>query len=201
VVSYLFQAASRDLKLARCSDLGCSTATFKVADSPGVGLYSSIAIGKDDLPIISYFDENNFDLKVVHCPDRLCGAPPPPLGFYTLTPCRMVDTRSPAGPLAGPALAATADRAFDLAGVCGVPLTAKALSVNLAVTGSNVAGNLRLHPAGTLVPLTSSINYAAVQTRANNAVVPLSALGGLAVYCGQASGAAHFILDVNGYFE
>jgi hypothetical protein len=201
VVSYLFQTASRDLKLARCSDLGCSTATFKVIDGPGVGLYSSIAIGKDNLPIISYFDEANFDLKAAHCLDRFCGAPPPPLGFHTLTPCRMVDTRGPAGPLAGPALAATADRVFNLAGVCGIPPSAKALSVNQVVTGSSVPGNLRLHPAGTLVPLTSSINYATGHTRANNAIAPLSALGALAVYCGQASGTVHFILDVNGYFE
>ena len=90
----------------------------------------------------------------------------------------MVDTRSSAGPLAGPALTATADRVFNLVGTCGIPPTAKALSVNLVVTGLSGPGNLRLHPAGILVPLTSSINYSAGQTRANNAVVLLSALGG-----------------------
>src|SRR5262249_28674705 len=30
--------------------------------------------------------------------------------FYSLTPCRLVDTRNPAGPYSGPALAAAADR-------------------------------------------------------------------------------------------
>jgi len=34
----------------------------------------------------------------------------------------------------------------------------------------------------------------------NNAVVPVSRFGELAVYCGQAAGTAH-ILDVNGYFQ
>ena len=38
-------------------------------------------------------------------------------------------------------------------------------------------------------------------TRGNNAIVPLSALGEMAVRCAQASGTAHFILDVNGYFQ
>jgi hypothetical protein len=38
-------------------------------------------------------------------------------------------------------------------------------------------------------------------TRANNAIVPLSALGDMAVHCSQASGTVHFILDVNGYFQ
>ncbi len=33
------------------------------------------------------------------------------------------------------------------------------------------------------------------------AIVPLNGLGELAVRCAQASGTAHFILDVNGYFE
>jgi hypothetical protein len=29
----------------------------------------------------------------------------------------------------------------------------------------------------------------------------VSRFGELAVYCGQAAGTAHFILDVNGYFQ
>jgi hypothetical protein len=113
----------------------------------------------------------------------------------------LVDTRNPDGPLGGPALVARADRTFALAGTCEIPITATALSVNIAVTGATAPGNLRLHPGGTPVPFVSSINYAPGQTRANNAVAPLSASGELAVFCGQASGSVHFILDVNGYFQ
>ncbi len=36
------------------------------------------------------------------------------LQFYTLTPCRVVDTRTPDGPLAGPFLAAQAERRTSL---------------------------------------------------------------------------------------
>jgi hypothetical protein len=122
--------------------------------------------------------------------------------FFTISPCRLVDTRDPVGPLGGPALAAQAERSFSIVGgTCGVPATAKAVSVNLAVTGPSVAGNLRLYPAGTATPTVSALNYTAGQTRSNNAIVPLSAGGEIAVYCAQASGTAHFILDVNGYFE
>jgi hypothetical protein len=96
---------------------------------------------------------------------------------------------------------AGADRVFALADVCGVPSSATALSVNVAVTGSTAAGNLRLYPAGNPLPTVSSINYSAGQTRANNAVVPLGPGAQIAVRCAQASGTAHFILDVNGYFE
>jgi hypothetical protein len=121
--------------------------------------------------------------------------------FYTVTPCRVVDTRGAPGPAGAPALIAGGVRTFPIGGRCGIPTTARAASANLAVTGPTAAGNLRLYPAGTTPPLASAINYSAGQTRANNAVVPLSAAGELDVGCSQASGTVHFILDVNGWFE
>ena len=125
----------------------------------------------------------------------------PPLSFYTLKPCRLVDTRTPAGTYGGPALQAGSTRVFPLAGRCGIPATARAVSVNLTETQSTATGHFRLYPAGLTVPAVSSINYLASQTRANNAVVPLNSAGELAVYCSQASGTAHMVLDVNGYFD
>ena len=120
--------------------------------------------------------------------------------FFTLEPCRVIDTRQPTGPLGGPILAAGAERTFTLAGACSIPTTAKALSVNVAVTQPTGAGNLRLYPAGTAVPVVSAINYSAGQTRANNGIVPLNDSGQAAVFVGG-SGNVHLILDVNGYFE
>jgi hypothetical protein len=122
--------------------------------------------------------------------------PSPGLSFYTVNPCRAVDTRDPPRPLA-----AGADGVFTLAGTCGVPLTAKAVSLNLTVTQPTAMGNVRIYPAGTPVPLVSTVNYVAAQTRANNAIAVLSALGQAAVRCSQASGTVHVVLDVNGYFE
>jgi hypothetical protein len=43
--------------------------------------------------------------------------PPPPLSFYTVTPCRLADTRNANGPLGGPALQPGAVRPFTLTGV------------------------------------------------------------------------------------
>jgi uncharacterized repeat protein (TIGR01451 family) len=123
------------------------------------------------------------------------------IDFYTLTPCRLVDTRDADGTFGGPALDAGADRVFPLIGRCGIPSTAYALSLNLAVTEPTAIGNLRLYPAGTPLPLASALNYPEQQTRASNAVVPLNSLGELAVRCTQAAGTAHVILDVNGYFQ
>ena len=127
--------------------------------------------------------------------------PEPGQNFFSLTPCRVLDTRNAVGPLGGPALVALSDRNFVVAGTCGIPVDAKAISLNIAVTGPTVAGNIRLHSGGTAVPLVSSINFMAGQTRSNNAVIPLSALGELAAYLDQVSGTAHLIIDVNGYFK
>jgi len=127
--------------------------------------------------------------------DILAGA-----DYYTVPPCRVVDTRmSPDGPLAGPALLAGETREFPLAGNCGIPPSASAVSVNVTVTQATDAGDLRLYPAGDAAPLVSSINWSPGQTRANSAIVKLSGEG-LSVRCDQASGRVHLILDVNGYY-
>ena len=79
--------------------------------------------------------------------------------------CRLVDTRNATGELGGPSLAGQGDRTFTLSGACAIPATAKALAVNVTVTGATAAGNLRIHPPGLIGP-TSTINYVAGQTRA-----------------------------------
>ena len=143
--------------------------------------------------LTTYFDVNGFVSGLAYT----TGGP----GLYTVTPCRLVDTRNPAAALGGPALAASKSRVFTVAGQCGVPLWAKAVSVDVAVTAPSAAGNLTLYPGGTALPVASSINYKAGQTRANNAVVPLGASGDIVVYCNQSSGTAQFILDVSAYFQ
>jgi hypothetical protein len=121
--------------------------------------------------------------------------------YYTATPCRLVDTRNANDTYGGPALAAGADRTFPLYDRCGIPSTAQAVSVNLTVTQPSTAGYLTLYPAGLPLPLASSMNFRAGQTRSGNAIVPLNPSGELAVRCGQASGTVHFVLDVNGYLQ
>jgi len=100
-----------------------------------------------------------------------------PQSFYSLTPCRLVDTRGSPGPLGGPALVANTNREFVVIEQCGIPPTAQAISVNLTATAQTAQGHLRLYPGGTTPTGTSSLNYAAGQTRANNAIVVLGGLG------------------------
>ena len=77
-----------------------------------------------------------------------------------------------AGPIGGPALAANSDRTFVVGGQCGVPSTAKAVSVNVSVTQASSAGNLRLYAGGTGLPNATAINYRANQTRAQQRARP-----------------------------
>jgi len=128
--------------------------------------------------------------------------PAPASHFFTIEPCRLLDTRAATGPYGGPALVAGADRTFVATGpTCGIPATATAVSVNVAVTAPTVAGNLRLYPADYPLPQTSTINYIPGLTRANNAIVALNGSGEFTIRCSQGAGTAHAIVDVNGYFE
>jgi hypothetical protein len=62
------------LKVVHCGNAACSdnNTISMVDDSDGVGGYASIAIGSDGLPVISYWDRENIDLKVAHCGDVAC---------------------------------------------------------------------------------------------------------------------------------
>ncbi len=91
---------------------------------------------------------------------------------------------------------------FPIVGQCGIPPTARAVAVNLTVTGPTGGGSLRAYAAfPASLPTTSVLNFTAGVTRANNAIVALSAAGQIAVFNGMASGTTHLVLDVVGYFE
>jgi hypothetical protein len=124
-----------------------------------------------------------------------------PQGLYTLAPCRLVDTRRPAGALGGPALAAGGMRSFDVGGACGIPPTARAIAVNVTVAAPTAPGHLRVWAADELVPLTSTLNFAAGQSRSSDAVVRLGAAASFSVFCGMPSGSTDLVVDVTGYFQ
>ena len=112
-----------------------------------------------------------------------------------------MDTREAAGPYGAPALEALTSRAFVMAGRCGIPPEADAVALNITVTQPTDGGHLTLYPAGVPVPLASTINYRAGQTRANNSIVPMGINDSIAVFCGQPAGTTHFLIDVVGYFR
>ena len=123
--------------------------------------------------------------------------------FYTVTPCRMVDTRTAPGPSGGPALVAGGpDRSFPLMNFCGIPFGAAAVSANVIVVAPGAAGNLAFYRGDGVLPGTSTINFGVGQTRANNAMLQLAldGTGGVKVH-NASTASVDLVIDVNGYFQ
>jgi hypothetical protein len=118
--------------------------------------------------------------------------------YYALTPCRVADTRS------GSPLQSQVSRSFAVAGSCGIPSTAKAVSAIVTVVSPTSSGNVVLWPANLAKPASSVLNFQAGLTRANNAVIPLATdgTGGVAAQAlVNGGGTVHLLFDVNGYFQ
>jgi hypothetical protein len=123
-----------------------------------------------------------------------------PIQFYTLPPCRVVDTRNPAGAYGGPSFAAGASRAFTLAGQCNVPADATGISLNLTIADATTTGSLTMYPGTGSVPGTNTVSFAPGVNRANNVTMGLT-LGVVTVKNRQTTGSVNVIMDVNGYYR
>jgi hypothetical protein len=127
--------------------------------------------------------------------------------LFTIAPCRLIDTRNPNGPLGGPVLT-SGTRIFPVLAmnVCGIPSTAKVLSLNLTAVSAMGNGFIALFPGDALFPGVSSVNFTpAHATISNNAQVTLSrdGTGTLAVTTSVSGGSpsqVHLVVDVNGYY-
>ena len=73
VISY-YDVTNQTLKVAKCTNAFCTGASTRTTvDSAGaVGLHTSIAIGADGNPVMSYHDQTNGDLKVAKCVNPAC---------------------------------------------------------------------------------------------------------------------------------
>ncbi len=120
--------------------------------------------------------------------------------FYTLdAPCRLLDSRYTVAPLAS-----STRQTVTAHGWCLIPASATALAVNVTATQPSAQGHLTLHPGDLPAPGASTINFAAGQTRANNAIVPLATNGDGTLALTPfvlGAGTVHVIVDVTGYFE
>jgi len=67
---------SGNLKVAHCGNAACSAGnTITTVDGAvGVGIFSEVTVGADGLPVISYQDWTNVDVKVAHCGNAACSA-------------------------------------------------------------------------------------------------------------------------------
>jgi hypothetical protein len=127
----------------------------------------------------------------------------PVIGFFQVTPCRLLDTRNPNGPLGGPRLAASSVRRFVATGSCGVPAGAQAISANVTVTNAAADGRLVVYPGDLAAPpLVETVVFRAGRTRVNNTILGLARDSSGSFNAQNAtSGTLDLIVDVTGYFE
>lgn len=119
--------------------------------------------------------------------------------FYTVVPCRVVDTRIPED---GPPILDGATREIAVAGRCGVPIDAAGVVLNATVSGSTGDGYIEVGPARRGPTGTRSTSFRAGQTRASSMVLGLDpASQGMVSVRLFAPGYADVILDVSGYFR
>jgi hypothetical protein len=123
------------------------------------------------------------------------------LQFYNLTPCRAVDTRAGFGGI----VVASTIRSFQMKGVCGVPLDARTVTLNVTAVAPGCGGFFLVYPAGSSIPGVSNLNFNAGEPAiANGAVVPIAATNpDISLIYGVGGGTCyvHAILDVTGYFK
>jgi len=123
--------------------------------------------------------------------------------YYTLQPCRVLDTRSPNIPVP-----TNTPIIFGVAGLCGVPAEATSVSVNATLLPQNgISVDLGAFPGDLYaMPPTNNVVSGTPQRTiiAGSAILPLSTdgRGTIAVLANSAStGTTHLILDANGYFK
>jgi uncharacterized repeat protein (TIGR01451 family) len=118
--------------------------------------------------------------------------------YFTVTPCRAVDTRT-SSPLQD-----GVPETFALKGVCGIPSTATSVVLNVTAIAPTGDGDLTLYASDATPPAFATLPFPSGITRALFAIVSLSsdAAGEVTVQPSVAgNGTVDVVLDVMGYFE
>ena len=120
------------------------------------------------------------------------------LAFYTLPPCRVLDTRAATGPLGGPSLVENQARPFPVpTSGCNVPAGAQAYSLNVTAIPHGPLFFLTMWPSGQPWPGSSTLNAPTGTAVANGAIVPAGPDGAIQAL---ASNDTDLVVDINGYF-
>lgn len=172
--------------LSVVSEINAATGFWDTRGVP-LGVYSAV------------FSVSNSLGTAQSLPQLLLVVPKQGTRFYTLPPCRILDTRSGL-----PLTSLDSPRIVQMTGgPCGVPANARAVAANVTAVSPSVGGFITIFPGNYPQPATSTINFAAHRTLANSAVLPLATdgTGTLAILPALPAGSSvHLLIDVSGYF-
>ncbi len=135
----------------------------------------------------------------VHCVVDIVGyfQTEPASRFTSLSPSRILDTRSGLGAPSGPVVQ-NSRIDVTVAGVAGVGSDADTVVLNVTVTQPTGEGYVTVWPNGAPMPTASSLNFVPGQTVPNLVIAKLGN-GKVSIY--NSSGATHLIADVLGSFR
>ncbi len=174
---------------------GQSQPNVSTLNSPSGGIVANAAIvpaGTNGA--VSFFVTDDTDVIIdINGYFALPGSPAAQ-SLYTVTPCRVADTRGGSG------LPAYGSRNFAIptSGCTGIPSTAQAYSLNVTVVPSGqTLFYLTAWPTGQGQPGASTLNSPAGKVVANAAIVPAGTGGAICVFV---TDPADLILDINAYF-
>jgi uncharacterized repeat protein (TIGR03803 family) len=175
---------------------GCSAVTLSSSRTAACTT-TTLPVGTDAI-VATYSGDSNYAGSTGTFA-QLVNPIPTPVQFFSVTPCRIVDTRGADGPLGGPELTAGETRSFTIpSGPCaGIPSTAVAYSLNVTVVPPGPLGYLTIWPAGEGQPTVSTLNSLDGRVKANAAIVPAGTSGAVSVYVNNAT---NVLLDIDGYF-
>jgi hypothetical protein len=137
------------------------------------------------------------DINGYFAPPDSAGA----LAFYTITPCRVADTRTGSGfsgAFGAPFLSADVTRTLPMPmSACSLPDTAQGYSLNIGALPHAPLGFLTIWPAGLPLPQVGTLGSPSGGSVSNAAIVPAGTAGAINLY---ANAATDVIVDSNGYF-
>jgi hypothetical protein len=148
---------------------------------------------------ISVFATNNTDLVLDVNGYFVPSTSSSGLGFYPMTPCRLVDTRpgAPSTIITGALTGGTSTTLPILSSSCHVPSTAQAYSLNFTLVPPGPVNYLTVYPTGESLPIVSTMNDPTGSVQANAAIAPAGTGGSIEAYVTQTT---DLVVDINGYF-
>jgi hypothetical protein len=139
---------------------------------------------------VGYYDVTGTSAAVVP------RAAPEPGMVVSLTPSRLMDTRTGLGATGPLHNGQTVD--LQVAGVAGVSGTPAAVIVNITATDATSIGYVKAYASGGSAPYVSNVNFSPGKVSANLALVPVSLDGKIALTVSVA-GTVQLVLDVQSY--